>query len=256
MPVSSEPTLTRPFVLYQSTRLTAYAERLNHGFTGKPITLGGAAFPDAEIQANRDLLCAQAGLERARLTVPRQTHSDQHRTNDRPCETEADAVLLTEPGIPAFVQVADCVPVILYAPDRHIGAVIHAGWRGTAKAITAKLAQLLIHEHNVSPEQLIAVIGPSIGGCCYEVSPEVATEVAKTIPIQPESAYLERQPNGKPRIDLKQVNRLQLEALGLQQVEIIDACTLCLDDHLWSHRRGEAGRQVAFLQLQALPPTL
>lgn len=250
MPAFVPPDQTDPFVLYQSTLLSTYAERVIHGFTGKPITLGGASFPAEEVRANRLALCNHTGLNASRLTLPRQTHTDRCRTNDLPCEEDTDAVILTEPGISAMVQVADCVPVILYEPERHIGAVIHAGWRGTAQAITQKVAQLLIETHGTNPAKLVAAIGPSIGGCCYEVSVEVAVAVAQTIPEQPEHLYQTMQNGNKPYVDLKQVNSLQLQALGISQIEVLNACTRCLNDQLWSHRRGEAGRQVAFLQLK------
>jgi YfiH family protein len=244
------PVLTEPFVLYQSPQLATYAKRLIHGFTGKPITLGGPGGPTEAIWETRHTLCRAAGLNEKRLVIPRQAHTDRFRINETPFEGDADAVILTEPGIAAFIQVADCVPIILYAPDRHAGDVIHAGWRGTAQTITQKTAAWLIENAQAAPEQLQAVIGPSIGGCCYEVSPEVSEAVGRTLQGQPESDYAVLQDNGKPRIDLKQVNRLQLNALGIRQVEILDACTRCETEHLWSYRRGDDGRQVAFLQLQ------
>jgi copper oxidase (laccase) domain-containing protein len=97
------------------------------------------------------------------------------------------------------------------------------------------------------------VIGPSIGGCCYEVSEEVAAAVSATVPQAPEALFSVRQDNGKPRIDLRQVIRHQLLDLGVTHIELIPACTRCETEVLWSHRRGELGRQVAFLQL--LPPS-
>jgi YfiH family protein len=148
-----------------------------------------------------------------------------------------------------MAQVADCVPVILYEPERHVGAVIHSGWRGTAQAITVKVLQSLIANHGASAGHVCAVIGPSIGGCCYEVSDEVAAAVAETVPGVPKAAFSVMQENGKPRIDLQQVIRHQLEAMGVAQLEVIGACTLCESNYLWSHRRGELGRQVGFLQL-------
>lgn len=251
-PTAFQPIATNPYVLYQSERLSAYAERVIHGFTGKPVTLGGPGFSQEELQASRKALCEHTGMAGEKLVVPRQTHTDQARLNDLPCENDADAVILTEHGIPAMVQVADCVPIILYDPQRHVGAVVHSGWRGTAQAITVKVAKRLIHEFGASTEHLIAVIGPSIGGCCYEVSMEVAEKVAETIPGQPLDLHRVMQDNGKPRVDLKRVNQLQLQALGLTQIEIIEACTGCQPDHLWSYRRNENGRQVAFLQLLPL----
>ena len=248
-PTVSEPIALTPFVLYQSTLLNAYAERVIHGFTGKPLTLGGAAFSPEEVQAARRAVCEHAGLDYERLVLPRQTHTDLALLNDLPCADEADAVILTQPGLPAMVQVADCVPVILYDPERHVGAVVHSGWKGTAQSITVKVARRLIEEHGARADRMVAVIGPSIGGCCYEVSQEVADAVGKTIPGQPVELYQTQGQNGKPLVDLKWVNCLQLEHLGVERIEIIDACTQCLPETLWSYRRQESGRQVAFLQL-------
>jgi len=246
-----QPVLTNPLILYQSGMLSAYAERLIHGFTGKPLTLGGTIVPADEVRANRLALCSHAGLNAARLTLPRQTHSRCFRTNDTPFDGEADAVILTESGIPAMVQVADCVPVILYAPDRHVGAVVHAGWRGTAQAITRLVAETLLREYNVVASDMRAAIGPCICGCCYEVSQEVSDSVAQSIPDADRALYERKQNNGKPYIDLQQVNALQLQDLGVRHIDILDACTRCRADELWSHRRGEGGRQVAYLQLLA-----
>lgn len=246
--VTAQPVLTDPFVLYQSALLSAYAERLIHGFTGKPITLGGQHFSAEEVQANRQQVCAYFGLNATRLTLPRQTHTDRFRVNDTPCDGETDAVILTEPGIPAMAQVADCVPVILYEPERHVGAVIHSGWRGTAQAITIKVLDALIG-HGAVAANVCAVIGPSIGGCCYEVSEEVETAVAQTIPDAPRESFSSMQENGKPRVDLQKVIQHQLAALEVSHIEVIPACTRCEAEWLWSHRRGESGRQVAFLQL-------
>lgn len=249
MKESVQPVLSHPFVLYQSALLSAYAERLRHGFTGKPVSLGGPEYAPETIRENRLQVCRHAGLNSARLTLPRQTHSACFRINDVPDESETDAVILSEAGIPAMVQVADCVPIILYDPEQHLGAVVHAGWRGTAQGITARVVRELMERYASEPENIIAAIGPSIGGCCYEVSMEVAEAVADSIPDYPENLYRLIQENGKPRIDLKVVNTLQLRALGVQQIEVLNACTRCRTDELFSYRRGENGRQVAFLQL-------
>jgi polyphenol oxidase len=251
MPVSIQPVLIDPFVLYQSELLSTYAERVIHGFTGKPVSLGGPSQSVEIIRENRLAVCQHARLNELRLTLPRQTHTDRFRVNDIPCEEDADAVILTEPGIPAMVQVADCVPIILYEPNRHIGAVIHAGWRGTAQAISRKVATQLVEQYGASPEHMIAVIGPSIGRCCYEVSEDVALEVSHSIPNSADNGWKTTSPSsGKPYIDLKHVNQLQLKAVGVQNTDILVACTRCDGERLWSYRRGENGRQVAFLQLQ------
>lgn len=244
-----QPPVLQPFVLYQSERLRSYTDRLIHGFTGKPITLGGPDFTAEEIAAQRKRLCETVNLNYERLTLPHQIHSDQYLLNEICRGDQGDALIVTEPGIPAMVQVADCVPILLYDPVRHAGAAVHAGWRGTAKQVVMKVAQALIADHGCKAENLIAAIGPAVGGCCYEISLEVASQVSGTLPDQPSSKIMTINAAGNPQIDLKTVNRLQLESMGITQVEILPDCTLCEPERLWSYRRGEGGRQVAFLQL-------
>lgn len=239
------PTLT----LYQPVSLASYTERLICGFTGKPLTLGGLSFPREEILENRRSLCVELGLNSEKLVVPDQTHSANIRHHTDSTFAQTDAVILTKPDNPAMVVVADCVPVILYDPQHHVAALTHAGWRGSAQAITAKTVARMQADCKTDPSQLLAVIGPAIGGCCYEVSEEVADAVKLSLSGHNPAAFIQLNSAGKPQIDLKTVNRLQLEACGVGSVEIVPDCTRCQPERLWSYRRGEAGRQAAYLQL-------
>jgi copper oxidase (laccase) domain-containing protein len=66
------------------------------------------------------------------------------------------------------VRVADCVPILVGDVDTGDVAAIHAGWRGlVADVIGAGVAML-------GRSRLVAVIGPCIEACCFEVGPEVA----------------------------------------------------------------------------------
>jgi polyphenol oxidase len=238
-----------PLVFYQSQQFSAYAERLIHGFTGKPLTFGGSAVPRSEILLNRQHLCEALGLDSQRLIVPDQTHSANIKSTQDSDFSQTDAVILTQPGVPVLLMFADCTPLILYDPIQHIGAVIHAGWRGTAQSITAQTALSLIENYGCKADNLIAVIGPAIGGCCYEVSQEVLEAVQQTVSAE-SSAYAHTNKSGKPQINLQQVNALQLQELGLRPPEILEHCTQCETEKLWSYRRGEGGRQSALLCLQ------
>src|SRR5262249_49383159 len=83
---------------------------------------------------------------------------------------QGDALIDDTPGAVIAVKTADCVPVLLVDPERRAVAAIHAGWRGTAARIVESVAKAM------SPVDLHAAIGPSIGKCCYEVGPEVSAE--------------------------------------------------------------------------------
>lgn len=86
---------------------------------------------------------------------------------------EADAIVSDDPAVAIAVVAADCVPLL--RADRRTGAVgaVHAGWRGTAARVAPAAVEALRREFGGAPEDLVAAIGPSIGGCCYEVGSEL-----------------------------------------------------------------------------------
>jgi polyphenol oxidase len=258
--------------LLTSTTLAAYP--LTCVFTGKPASYGGPGV-DASIHwAQRYALCEELDLPADKLRMPDQVHGCAIAGLDQPDWANTDAVIVDTPGIPVACQYADCVPVVLYAPSRHIGAVIHAGWRGTAQAITRLTVERLYTHYGVAPDDIRAVIGPAIGGCCFEVGPEVVDALAHTLvpgqKAQPaleqatdgKTATLEREEtlsittcvtgtgvNGNPMIDVKRVNDYQLRQAGVSHIEVLAPCTQCDVQHFWSHRRGETGRQLALICL-------
>ena len=258
------PDRQTPWVLYQSSRLNTFLEQFSipicYGFTGKPLSLGGSSLSAQERADNRSLLVKQMGLNTAiEMLVPNQVHSDIALVNQDAHNTECDAVIITESRLPAMIQVADCVPVLLLDPKARIGAVVHAGWRGTAASITLKTAVKMSALTGNQPDTFLAVMGPSAGGCCYEVSQEVHTALAKSLTTQDQQSLNAWSAPSRPEemhyyVDLKRVNQAQLASLGLGNpkssgwVDIIEACTLCLPEFLWSYRRGETGRQSLFLE--------
>ena len=144
------------------------------------------------------------------------------------------------------VRTADCVPILLAARDGSFVAAIHAGWRGTAQRIVGHMVRVL-DEQGCPPEALVAAAGPSIGACCYPVSPDVAATVADASGVALES--IARCQPGQVRLDLRAANREQLLAAGVPENSIHQApwCTRCSADLFFSYRREgpAAGRQVA-----------
>jgi purine-nucleoside/S-methyl-5'-thioadenosine phosphorylase / adenosine deaminase len=141
-------------------------------------------------------------------------------------------------GVALVVQTADCVPIVL-AGTRSIAAV-HAGWRGSAKnAAAAGVAALAALGER--PEDLTAILGPSIGACCYEVGGEVAAQFA--------GEFARRSCGGRFHLDLVAVNRAQLGASGvpISNITAHPACTKCGGERFASYRRdgAAAGRMIA-----------
>jgi hypothetical protein len=183
----------------------------------------------------RERLRAEIGVER--LARGYQVHGDavalvrtlaDVQNEGRP-RSRADGQATALSGVGAMVLTADCLPVALASPSAV--AMLHAGWRGLAAGVletgVAAMREL------GGEQEIVAVIGPGAGGCCYEVGPEV-------------HAALARSGERAARIDLRAIARERLVAAGVADVTDVAACTIC-DERFFSHRRegAHAGRQAA-----------
>jgi YfiH family protein len=183
-----------------------------------------------------------AALERARALHARLPATLLH---NRQCHSarvveagavpaSADGLFTSRSDVALAVFTADCVPVLLAAPGAV--AALHAGWRGLAASIVRTGARALVARCGGAAQSVVAWIGPCIGGCCYEVSEEVAERVAAA---GAPGAVIPRSP--RPHLELAFAAREQLAAAGVENVRWLRHCTSCAPDHWWSHRR-EAGR--------------
>ena len=166
-----------------------------------------------------------------------------------PALGDADAVITGERGVAVGVRTADCVPILLYAPDVGAVAAVHAGWRGAVLAIAARAVAQLSSRYGADPRRMLAAIGPSIRGCCYEVGEDVARRFDERFG----AGVTLRSGGGGPRLDLAEANRRALAGAGLppQNVEVLGHCTACEPDRFFSHRRdhGRSGRHLSAIVL-------
>jgi YfiH family protein len=188
------------------------------------------------VTENRRRVALGAGLEPERIAMGWQVHGSDLREWDAPPDGggyaspgaelhRVDGHITREPGVGLLVLVADCLPVALASRDQV--AMLHCGWRGLAGGIVEQAAARFA-------ERPAAAIGPGIGGCCYEVGPEVLDAFGD----------LDGVADGR-MLDLKAVARKKLEAAGIEEIDDVDLCTSCRPDLFFSHRRdnGVTGRQ-------------
>jgi hypothetical protein len=146
----------------------------------------------------------------------------------------ADALAVEEAGLAALVVTADCVPVAVMRGARAL--LVHAGWRGVAGELPLQAAERLAADCGET-EEMTAWIGPAIGPCCYEVGEEVAAAVAAV-----SGATCVRRVGGeRPRLDLRLAVAAQLASAGVARIDLLDHCTRCRPEWLWSYRREGAG---------------
>jgi YfiH family protein len=143
---------------------------------------------------------------------------------------EADGHLSAERGTAMAVTVADCVPVLLAHPSGATAA-LHSGWRGTVARIT-EVAIRQLGSLGLLPSDVRLHCGPAICGRCYEVSADVCAQLTGRDP-------------GKPAaVDLRAIIADHARALGVREISISPLCTKCDNDRFFSHRAGDAGRQL------------
>jgi YfiH family protein len=162
-----------------------------------------------------------------------------------------DGVMTDRPGIALAIRTADCVPVLLAAPIRGAIAALHVGWRGAALGLPGRAVQLFQSRFGVRPPEIMAALGPAIGGCCYQVGGEVLAALGGK-----EGGAAFFRPDGKNhwKLDLPALVARQLTGRGIAAVAAPPAglCTACNPDLFFSHRGsgGEKGRQLSFIALE------
>ena len=233
-----EKLLSGDFPFYRFRNLSAYPELMHFVSSGvKNIGFSDRENPEI-IQHNRRSLAEAAGFEVERLITARQVHSATVRI-----------VTAEEAGRGALdremVLSADCVPVLLFEPEKRVVAAVHAGWRGTAANIVVETVRVMQENFGCDPQRVVAAIGPSIGKCCFEVGEEVARVFQQLFPGNQAIVGLGKQP-GKYQVDLWEANRKELLACGVknENIEVAGMCSVCHPDLFFSYRReGEkAGR--------------
>lgn len=202
---------------------------VNHCFTTRGLS------PNQAFHLGEGIFCLS----------PQQTHSDHVELVDERMEyPDTDGLIITQKKIPIALRFADCTPLIFYDAKQKIGAISHAGWRGTAQKIGPKTVSKMMVNFGSNPNDIIAIIGPAIGLCCYEVSEEVRYKLLETVF---DTAGLTQGKN----VDLKQINARQLQEMGITKIDICPYCTSCNNDLFYSYRKenGTAERHYAMLML-------
>ena len=261
---------------------------LVHGFSTRPggvsdrdgekvLNLGAVEWDTREnVEENKRRFQAAVGAEDSSFVSLHQIHSDVVRSFDAaPAkQCKGDAAATKKPGLLLGVRTADCAPVLVVDPKKRVVSAIHAGWRGTLQRIVTKTIGQMQMEFGCRPADLLAAIGPTIGGCCYEVGTEVASAFAAKFsnaaqffdelrtgdepnPLQ----WLNMMPPGHqppPKnvlLNLPKANRLQLLEAGLsdKNIFVTDLCTSCDLGLLFSYRkeRERSGRLLSVIGIRA-----
>jgi len=216
----------------------------------------------AVVERNRARMARITGK---RLVSPAQAHGLRvagaaeylQEDPDTPCDGLTIHAEIDK-GLAALLLFADCVPVVLCGEMDM--AVAHGGWRGILGGIVQQAGRSLMGMAGT------AVIGPSIGPCCFVVDEEVAGVFAAR--FGPEvvlrggegggaagagraggAAPARGGPSagGAVRVDLWAATTKALVEMNIHPSQVVNPrlCTACNNDLFFSHRTDgpRTGRQ-------------
>lgn len=228
---------------------------VRHGFTTRldgyscgrfaSLNVGAAWGDDPEMVARNLTRVSQiGGFAQDKLCLVRQVHGTSVVYVSQPERglRQADG-LATDVPLCLGVLSADCVSVLLADGEGRVAAT-HSGWRGTVSGIAGQAVRTLT-KLGASVKKLRAVLGPSIGPCCFQVKTDVASLFAaqkpKTVLTQDDRTY----------VDLHLFLRETLLDAGLlpEHVGTDPPCTACDSKRFFSFRRdgGGIGQHLAFV---------
>jgi YfiH family protein len=220
-------TLIRPGIF--GSRITAF-------FTGKS--------PGIDLEE----ISRAASIDKQKIYLPVQKHTDKVLVLDSDLSPRiADAVITGNKGVLLGVQVADCVPALLYDAKKNVIGVVHTGWRGTAASILKKAIETMCERFASFPSDIKIAIGPSIKWCCYHVGYDVLESVEKATGNG--EYHINR--GGAYCLDLASANKYQAVSAGIHEknIWVSEECTYCHPDKYYSYRfaKETAGRQGGFI---------
>ena len=237
----------------------------SHGFFSQaswpqtPAALTQALNPEAQVfrvkQVHGNCVMDTAGMEPVPLSLDSEvadvlagnvTQSGAGQTFD-----EADGIFATGQAQAVWACSADCTPALIGDVKTGQVAAVHAGWRGTAAQILPEAVRLFLAQGSEVVDLRVA-LGPAIDGSVYQVDVATAVktggmlvdctsedEVIKALMSMPLPPVLPDAEAGKARLDVRRVNGLQLEQLGLtaEQYSIAPHCTFQEPEQFFSYRR-------------------
>ena len=254
--------------------ILAELEGLNHCFTTRSGGISidccdslnlsfGRELSAENVQENYGRLMDAYGENDRSVAFTNQTHTAKIRKVDCGDDIyygpwvfqmeELDGIITNNRDVTLFTYYGDCVPIYLFDKRNKAIGLVHSGWRGTIINAGGAGVKKMIEEYGSKPEDITAVMGPSIGPECFQVDYKVAVEFLNQFGEEAEVVYKDIE-NDKYLVDLWEANRLNLLSIGIKAENIIISglCTCCNEKLFFSHRRdkGKTGSMAALMTLK------
>lgn len=258
---------SRPDPLRADLLENAGKSGIKHGFftriggvsTGiyQGLNIGTGSSDDQNlVRENRRRVANWMGVAPDALITAHQIHSPDAIIVRAPFPGErpkADAVVTDRPGVAVAASTADCGPVLFADAQARVVGAAHAGWKGAFTGVLESTIEAM-ESLGASRENIVAVLGPSIGPDSYEVGPEFVARFVEA--DQANAGYFKPSgKNGHAWFDLNRYTVDRLRRTGVTAAHL-GRCTYAEEDLFYSYRRtthrGEAdyGRQISAIVLE------
>lgn len=209
---------------------------LKHCFTTSDMDMGIRTNPSiADVKNNLALINQSLEIAPKVLFGGIQTHSNNvvgpmHINQGDENELgrffpDTDGLVTNMKDVALLTTYADCTPIILFDPVKKVHANVHSGWKGTLQKIGKEAISKMIEDHHCKPEDIIAIIGPSIGKDDFEVEADVMGQFRDTFDFHDQ--IIKRKNEIKYLIDIQETNKRILIESGVKEhnMTVVDLST-------------------------------
>ncbi|XP_058042307.1 purine nucleoside phosphorylase LACC1 [Ahaetulla prasina] len=214
--------------------------------------------PPAVVKENLRRLSHAAGFNPDTYRSIKVNHASDIWVMGKPQPESYDGIVTNQSDITIAAPGADCIPILFADPVKKVCGAAHSGWQGTLLGVSVAVVNAMVTEYGSDVKDILVVLGPSVGPCCFTLPKQSAKEFYK---IDPTCVRRFESPN--PYVDIRRATRLLLEAGGILPMNIQDdstadaeqnltLCTSCHPDMFYSHvRDGENfGTQIGFISVR------
>nr|XP_021514071.1 laccase domain-containing protein 1 isoform X1 [Meriones unguiculatus] len=206
--------------------------------------------PKVVVQENVRRLANAAGFNAEKFYRIKPDHANEVWTMGKKEPESYDGIVTNQRGVTITALGADCIPLVFADPVRKACGVAHSGWKGTLLGVAMATVNAMIAEYGCNLEDIIVVLGPSVGPCCFTLPKESAVSFHN---LHPSCVRQFDSPN--PYVDIRKATRILLERGGIlpqniqEQKEELDLCTSCHPEKFFSHVRDglNFGTQIGFI---------
>ncbi|XP_056096561.1 purine nucleoside phosphorylase LACC1 [Rhinichthys klamathensis goyatoka] len=213
--------------------------------------------PRAVVSENLRRLGLQAGFSPQQFNLIKCNHASDVWVMGKPAPDSYDGMVTNQVGVVIAAPGADCMPLLFTDPVRKVTGVAHAGWKGTLMGIAMATVKAMVSEFGSRPADIVCVIGPSVGPCCFTLEKDSAREFHA---IHPDC--VRNMDSSTPYVDIRLATRILLERGGINPAHIEDIriphqsdptlCTSCHPELFFSHVRDglNFGTQIGFVWIK------